>query len=103
MVFFPTGEVMRQAINCVGLGNTSICFVLLNFLHEIHQGFLEVHALNMYTGSREMGMKTRVLQQSLKKVSISTVLDQRFPTSLESAAVFVTASLKKEKDRLLSD
>ena len=27
-----TGEVMRQAINCVGLGNISVCFDLLDFL-----------------------------------------------------------------------
>lgn len=69
-MFLSSGEVMRQAINCVGLGNTSICFVLLNFLHEIHRGFLEIHALNIYTGSREIHSKTRVLQQSLKKVII---------------------------------
>lgn len=27
-----TGEVMRQAINCVGLGHISVCFDLLDFL-----------------------------------------------------------------------
>ena len=35
-----TGEVMRQAINSVGPGHISVCFDLLNFLHEIHGGFI---------------------------------------------------------------
>ncbi len=34
--FYSTvGEVMRQAINMVGAGETEVCFKLLAFLHQI--------------------------------------------------------------------
>ena len=35
-----TGEVMRQAVNSAGAGNARMCFNLLNFLQEIHDGFV---------------------------------------------------------------
>lgn len=59
-----TGEVMRQAINCVGLGNISVCFDLLDFLHEIHGGFLALPR----SDARELDGKVKVLKQSMRKV-----------------------------------
>eukprot|EP00095_Tigriopus_kingsejongensis_P003252 maker-scaffold69_size418775-snap-gene-2.25 protein:Tk03252 transcript:maker-scaffold69_size418775-snap-gene-2.25-mRNA-1 annotation:"translin-associated protein x" len=61
-----TGEVMRQAINFIGLGNTDACFDLLEFLHGMHDGFLNVAFRQ--DSHREMAKKTQVLQQSLRKV-----------------------------------
>jgi hypothetical protein len=55
---------MRQAINCVGLGNIPICFDLLNFLHEIHNGFLALPRNDV----RELDRKIKTLKQSLRKV-----------------------------------
>ena len=62
------GEVMRLAINCIGQSDTSLCFVLLNFLHEIHSGFLKIQATNIDTGSQRIQPKIKVLEQSLRKV-----------------------------------
>ena len=55
---------MRQAINSAGAGNTKTCFRLLNFLQEIHDGFVALRR----DSHREVSSKLRVLRQSLRKV-----------------------------------
>ena len=55
---------MRQAINAAGAGNTKTCFRLLTFLQEIHDGFIALRR----DSHREIPVKLRVLQASLKKV-----------------------------------
>jgi len=64
-----TGEVMRQAINMVGIGETAACFTLLRFLHEMHAGFLQAKVASNFV-HKETRMKIKTLEQSLKKVSI---------------------------------
>ncbi|TRY78383.1 hypothetical protein TCAL_07181 [Tigriopus californicus] len=61
-----TGEVMRQAINFIGLGNTQACFDLMEFLHAMHDGFLDVGY--RHDMRREMSRKINVLNHSLQKV-----------------------------------
>lgn len=61
-----TGELMRQAINSVGVGDTDKCFELSEFLHEIHNGFLIISGSGY--GSRELNRKMQTLVESLKKV-----------------------------------
>merc|ERR1712029_381326 len=58
-----TGEVMRQAVNSAGAGNARMCFNLLNFLQEIHDGFVALP-----DSHREVPRKLGVLQSSLRKV-----------------------------------
>jgi len=62
-----TGEVMRQAINGVGLGNVAGCFDLLEFLHEIHGGFVMLPR-NDLRERFELERKVKVLRQSMRKV-----------------------------------
>merc|ERR1719471_1379648 len=62
-----TGEVMRQAINGVGLGNVAGCFDLLDFLHEIHGGFVMLPR-NDLRERFELERKLKVLRQSMRKV-----------------------------------
>ena len=59
-----TGEVMRQAINAAGSGNTKLCFTLLKFLQEIHDGFV----ILTRDSHREIPKKLHVLHSSLRKV-----------------------------------
>jgi len=58
-----TGEVMRQAVNSAGAGNARMCFQLLQFLQEIHDGFVALP-----NGHREISRKLLTLQSSLRKV-----------------------------------
>lgn len=60
-----TGEVMRQAINYVGCGNTEACFRLLGFLHKIADGYAKIPP---GSGPKETFRKINVLKQSLRKV-----------------------------------
>ena len=52
----------------VGLGNTEVCFELLQFLHDVHEGYSRVGYQQDIP--REMGRKITVLKQSLKKVGL---------------------------------
>jgi len=63
-----TGEVMRQAINLVGAGETDACFRLLRFLGEIHAGFTKIKVASQPFLHKEMRMKMQTLEQSVKKV-----------------------------------
>ena len=65
MILDLTGEVMRQAVNSAGAGNTKACFRLLTFLQEIHDGFV---GLRRDYSHREISAKIRVLRASLRKV-----------------------------------
>ena len=50
----------------VGLGNTEVCFELLQFLHDLHEGYMRVGY--QQDVPKEMNRKIAVLKQSLKKV-----------------------------------
>ena len=63
-----TGEVMRQAINSAGAGNTKTCFRLLTFLQEIHDGFISLNRDSSRNFNRELSSKLRTLRGSLRKV-----------------------------------
>lgn len=60
-----TGELMRNAINSLGSGDTQVCFSLLVILQAFAEGF---NRLDWRECPRETGMKVRVLKQSLVKV-----------------------------------
>jgi len=58
-----TGELMRMAINSVGVGDLETPKVVANMLRVIHNAF----SLFEHT-SRDLRMKTNVLRQSMQKV-----------------------------------
>jgi len=60
-----TGELMRNAINALGAGNMEICFVLLEILQSMAEGFGK---LSRKDTPREFGQKLWTLKQSCKKV-----------------------------------
>jgi len=60
-----TGELMRNAINSLGSGDTQVCFSLLALLQSFAEGF---NRLDWRECPRDTGMKVRVLKQSLVKV-----------------------------------
>jgi predicted translin family RNA/ssDNA-binding protein len=66
-----TGEVMRQAINMVGLGDVDACFELADFLHALNDGFATVDIF----AHKEMGRKIRVIRQSIAKVKSNELSD----------------------------
>ncbi|KAK3093348.1 hypothetical protein FSP39_014324 [Pinctada imbricata] len=58
-----TGELMRLAINSVGVGNLDTPFEVCSFLREMRSAFSSLQYV-----SREMNRKVSVLNQSLQKV-----------------------------------
>jgi len=58
-----TGELMRQCINCVGMGQLDTCRELCSFMRLVYQGFMGINC----PGYREMGRKIYTLRQSLMK------------------------------------
>jgi len=60
-----TGELMRNAINSLGSGNMDVCFVLLDILQNMSDGFSR---LPKHEAPRDIGQKVYTLKQSCKKV-----------------------------------
>merc|ERR1719466_749439 len=60
-----TGELMRNAINSLGSGNMDVCFVLLDILQNMSEGFSR---LPKHEAPRDIGQKVYTLKQSCKKV-----------------------------------
>jgi len=60
-----TGELMRNAINSLGSGNMDVCFVLLDILQNMSEGFSK---LPRHEAPRDIGQKVYTLKQSCKKV-----------------------------------
>jgi len=60
-----TGELMRNAINSLGSGNMDVCFVLLDILQNMSDGFSR---LPRHEAPRDIGQKVYTLKQSCKKV-----------------------------------
>jgi len=58
-----TGELMRVAINSIGIGDIEKPFELCSFLRGIHDGFLLFGNINRY-----LSRKMYTLKQSLQKV-----------------------------------
>ncbi|CAH0550347.1 unnamed protein product [Brassicogethes aeneus] len=61
-----TGELMRRCINTLGVGNTSECFKLCNYVKAINTGFIGLIA----PGNKELGRKAYTLRQSLSKMEL---------------------------------
>jgi len=60
-----SGELMRNAINSLGSGNIDVCFILLDFLQSITDGFTR---LPKYEAPKDIGQKMLTLKQSCQKV-----------------------------------
>jgi len=60
-----SGELMRNAINSLGSGNLDVCFILLDFLQNMTDGFT---SLPKYEAPKDIGKKMFTLKQSCTKV-----------------------------------
>jgi len=60
-----SGELMRNAINSLGSGNLDVCFILLDFLQSMTDGFTR---LPKYEAPKDIGKKMFTLKQSCTKV-----------------------------------
>jgi len=60
-----SGELMRNAINSLGSGNLDVCFILLDFLQSMTDGFT---GLPKYEAPKDIGKKMFTLKQSCIKV-----------------------------------
>jgi len=60
-----SGELMRNAINSLGSGNIDVCFILMDFLQSITDGFTR---LPKYEAPKDIGQKMWTLKQSCQKV-----------------------------------
>ena len=60
-----SGELMRNAINSLGSGNLDVCFILLEFLQDMTDGFTR---LPKYEAPKDIGKKMFTLKQSCSKV-----------------------------------
>ena len=60
-----TGELMRNAINSVAVGNTEACFTLLALLQQMNEGFAKIDKVLL---PRHVERKLEEFNRSLRKV-----------------------------------